>query len=173
LQGETLWDFPVLGTAVSYIGIAIIKWLIFSLILYFVGVKISGGVAQLDIIASAVAFAYAPVGLQIFMPLFIPSADFLSGWPMIILFLTDLWMMVVLILGIKRTLDMPITKATGVVLLAGSIYWLVNYVFLIPTLKIPGIQFTVEPLELTLFIFSASTILATFLGVFTRPEKRA
>jgi hypothetical protein len=171
LQGETFVDITVLGTPAIYIGIAIMRWVILSLILYLVGVRIAGADAQLGKVAGTVAFAYAPIGFQVFMPLFIPSESFLIGWPMILIFLTDLWMVIALIFGIKRSLDMPMAKTVGVVLLSGAIYSLFNYLFLIPTLKIPGIQFTIQPVELILLLFSASTLLATLLGAFTKPEK--
>jgi hypothetical protein len=171
LQGETFMDITVLGTPASYIGIAIMRWVILSLILYLVGVRIAGADAQLGKVAGTVAFAYAPIGFQVFMPLFIPSESFLVGWPLILIFITDLWMVIALIYGIRRNLEMPTGRTVGVVLLAGSIYSLFNYLFLIPTLKIPGIQLSIQPVELILLLFSASTVLATLLGVFTKPEK--
>jgi len=170
LLGEVSWDlWAVAGPTINLIGIALIKWLILSGLIYLVGVKIAGTTAELDSIARVVAFAYVPICLQILMPLIFGSEPFLKfQWPLTIFFLTNIWMIIALVIGVKQSLDMPTGRAFGVVLLAGTFYWLINYMFIIPTLKIPTIQFTVEPVSLILTLVSVSGILATLLGVFSR-----
>jgi hypothetical protein len=39
-------------------------------------------------------------------------------------------------------------------------FQIVNYLFLIPTLEIPGVQFSIQPVGLILLLLSAATILA-------------
>jgi len=170
LLGEVSWDlWALVGSAINLIGIALVKWLILSGLIYLVGVKIAGKTAELDSITRVVAFAYAPICLQVFMPLILGSEPFLKfQWPLTIFFLTNIWMIIALVIGVKQSLDMPTGRTFGVVLLAGTFYWLISYMFINPTLEIPTLQFTVEPVSSILMLVSVSGILATLLGVFSR-----
>lgn len=167
--GDLYWDFSILNTTFSFIGLAIIKWLIFSLIIFLVGVKLLGVSVGFDEIARILAFAYVPICLQFFMPLvFLRQPLLWFEWPFTVLFVTNLWMFIALVIGLERKLDMPLSRAFGIAILAGSIYWLVNSTFFMPVLDPPGLRFIIESNELKLAILSASTLLAALLGAFTR-----
>jgi len=169
LLGEVFGDLSVVGTAVFFVGIGIVKWLIFSLILYYVGAKLQGKLVEFDDIARVLAFAYVPICLQVLMPLvFLRQPLLLFEWPFAIAFLTNLWMFIALVVALRQRLDIASSKALGIAILAGAIYWLINYTFLVPALNVPGIRFTFSPVELTLVLLSASAVLATLLGAFTR-----
>jgi len=169
LLGEILWGVPVISGTVAYIGIAIVKWLIFSVIIYFFGVRLAGKAVEFDEVAKILAFAYVPVSLQVFLPLvFLRMPMLFVEWPLTIYFLTNLWMVLALIAGLKQRMDIPIRKALGVVILAGTIYWLINYKFLIPALNVPGIQFVFQPSELMLPLITVALLFAALLGAFTR-----
>jgi len=169
LLGEILWGVPVISGMVAYIGIAIVKWLIFSVIIYFFGVRLAGKAVEFDEVAKILAFAYVPVSLQVFLPLvFLRMPMLFVEWPLTIYFLTNLWMVLALIAGLKQRMDIPIRKALGVVILAGTIYWLINYKFLIPALNVPGIQFVFQPSELMLPLITVALLFAALLGAFTR-----
>lgn len=170
LLGRLSWDLPaVVGPTISFIGIALIKWLILSGLIYLVGVKIADGKAELDSIGKVVAFAYTPVCLQVFMPLVFGSEPLLKfQWPLTVFFLTNLWMIIALIIGIKQSLNMALRRAIGVVMLAGTFYWLINSMIITPMLGIPSVQFIIKPPGIIWILTSVSGILATLLGVFTR-----
>jgi hypothetical protein len=169
LLGEVFWNLSVVGTAIFFVGIGIIKWLIFSLILYYVGAKLHGKLVEFDDIARVLAFAYVPVCLQVFMPfVFLRQPLLWFEWPFTIVFLTNLWMFIALVVALRQRLDITSSKALGIAILAGAIYWLINYTFLVPALDVPGIRFTFSPIELTLVLLSVSVVLATLLGAFTR-----
>jgi len=169
LLGEVFWDLSVVGTAVFFVGFGIVKWLIFSLILYYVGAKLQGKLVEFDDIARVLAFAYVPICLQVFMPVvFLRQPLLWFEWPFTIAFLTNLWMFIALVVALRQRLDVTSSKALGIAILAGAIYWLINYTFLVPALNVPGIRFIFSPVELTLVLLSASVVLATLLGAFTR-----
>jgi len=167
--GEIYWDLSIVGTAFSFIGVAIIKWIIFSLIIYFVGVKLRGASPGFDDMARILAFAYVPISLQFFMPLVFLRLPLLwFEWPFTVLFITNLWMFIAVAVGLELRLDIPFSRAFGIAILAGSIYWLINSTFIIPYLNPPSLTFTIESTELKLAILSASTLIAAFFGAFTR-----
>jgi hypothetical protein len=168
LLGYTYWDFSVIGTSLLFVGIAIVKWLIFSMIVYFAGAKLLGISAEFDQIARVLAFAYVPVCLQVFMPLVLLRPPLLYfEWPFAVVFLTNLWMFTALVVALKETLEVPTSKALGIAILNGAIYWLVNYTFLTPALNVPGIKFMFSPPEIALVLASASVLIAALLGTFT------
>ena len=173
LDGIILWSNFSILTALGFIGIALVKWLVLTLAIYIVGVKIMGSSSSFDMIARSSAFAYVPVLLQVFMPVVFSKYDpFLSStWPMSIFFLTNLWMIVSLVVAVRETLDVTTTKALGVVILGGTMYWLANNIFIIPTLELPGIRLELalpQSLAVLLVLVTLAAVIAIFLGVFTR-----
>lgn len=172
LQGEIFFDFSVFGLPLLYIGLSILKWLILSSIMYIYGSRLMGINVEFDAVARVTAFAYAPVSFQFFMPFVFLNQPYLTvHWPLFVVFVTNLWMIFALIVAIKVLFDIPTTKAVGVVLLVGSIYWLLTYQVILPSLfptSIPGITFEVHPIETLLTFFSLSMVLSIILGAFSK-----
>jgi hypothetical protein len=173
--GELFLDLSVVNTIFSFIGLAIIKWIIFSIILFFMGSKLMGKSVEFDEIAMILTFVYVPVCLQFFMPLvFLRQPLLWFEWPLSIVFLTNLWMFILLVVAIRQKFDVPISKAFGTAIFTGSIYWLVNSMILIPALtqlhgyQFPGVIFSLQPVELILGLITISTLIALVLGVFSR-----
>jgi len=169
LLGEIFLDIPVLTPAFTYIGLAVMKWIILSLLIYIIGVKLAGGKAAFEDIAIGVSFAYAPISLQFFMPFIFTSKPHLSfTWPSIMLAITNLWMVIGLILATRVILELPSNKALGVVLIAGCIYLFMNLTLFEP-INIPySIRFFFEPEEVTLLVISCLTTFGVLLGTFSR-----
>jgi len=175
LIGEVFLDISVLTVPLTYISIAILKWLTLSMIIYLVGAKLVGQPSEFQNIARSVAFAYAPIGLQIFLPILFSNEPFLTvQWPMIVYFVTNFWMIFALVVAVRQSLDLPTRRAIGVVMLAGTAYWLIVNKMAIPMLfpeaeySFPGIRFILEPLPLVFALTACSVILSIVLGVFKR-----
>jgi hypothetical protein len=148
-----------------FVGFGIIKWIILSLIIFLVGVKLFGEEASLQEIAKCTGLAYAPISLQLFIPFIFTSQTYLTTWPMTVFLLTNFWMILILIVGLKHILDVSLSKSLATVTFCGAIYILVNYIVFMP-LSIPYIiKFQLQPQELTLGLVSlviAASLL--FLG---------
>lgn len=174
LLGQIFFDISVLAPPLINISIAICKWLLLSFIIYLVGTKLASLSSEFDGIARSIAFAYAPICLQVFFPLVFSNQPFLtSHWPMTIYFVTNIWMIFALIVAVKQSMNLPTTRAMGVVMLTGAIYWLIIYKMIIPVasisgFNIPGIRFDLQPTELVLALASLSVIMSLLLGVFKR-----
>jgi hypothetical protein len=168
MVGDILWSLPAFAPALMYIGVAILKWFILSFLIYIIGVKFLGAKSDMDKIGRVVAYAYAPICLQFFV-LFIFTSEALSKtWPLAVFFLTNLWMGLALVVALRQIFEISIGRALGVVLLAGTAYWLVNTFFIIQPLNLPCIWLTITPPEVILEIASLVIIVATILGVFIR-----
>lgn len=127
LLGDIFWDpSAAVGPAMLSIGIALIKWLILTGIIYLVGVKIAGNTTGLDNIGRVVAFAYIPICLQVFMPFVLGSENFVKfQWPLAMFFITNIWMAIALVIGLKQSLNVGTRQAFGVMILGGTSYWLI------------------------------------------------
>jgi len=186
LFGDMFLDQEILVLPITFVGIAVVKWIILSGIMYIIGVKIIASKSEFEKIGRAIALAYAPISLQFFMPFIFTSKPNLAGWPLTLFLITNLWMILALVIGLKQCLDISLGKSLGVVSLGGSIYWLTNQLIFVkafgtssgipssafmifPLPQIPGIiQFAIEPPELVFMFMSVIIILAILLGVFTK-----
>jgi len=169
LLGDILIDSSAFWTPFVYIGIAIMKWLLLSFIIYLVGVMLRGGSIEFDKIAHSIAFAYTPIGLQVFLPLIFSNEPFLTThWPLAIFFITNIWMVFALVIAVRQSLSLSTKDSISLVALSGTIYWLIVYIMLIPALNIPGIRFDLQPPELILAFISCSAILSMLLGTFSK-----
>lgn len=168
--GDISWDYSaVISPMINLIGISLLKWLILSTLIFLVGTKLLGRKNEFDKTGRIVSLAYVPVCLQVFLPVIMGSVAFIKvEWPLAVFFFTNIWMTLALLIGVMQLFKINIRQALGVVILAGTFYWLINYLFIIPTLEVPGIRLTVEPSSLILTLISASTVLAILLGVFTK-----
>lgn len=172
LKGQVIWgDTPLLITS-ALIGVTVLEWLILSLAIYLVGAKLSGTTSEYDKVARVVAFAYVPVSLQVFLPLMFSNEPALSiNWPLGLYLLSRLWVVAALVVATAQMFDFTTMRSLGVVILGGMTYWLIDNLWIIPTLKVPGIQFGLSLAESSLAILlmiSTAAVIATLLGVFTR-----
>ncbi len=164
--GQINFDISIFAFPLIYIGVAVIKWLILSALIYFVGVKIIGSRVEFTSVAAVAAFAYAPIALQVFLPALFSNQPL--SWAFGLFFFTNAWMILALLVGVKQALEVSTGRAVGVILLSGGIYWIVDYLIIVPTLEIPGIWFVLKPATFVLLLFSVGTLLAALTGVFTK-----
>jgi len=171
LQGDIYLSLSAFYVPIINIGLAIVKWFLLSSIIYVVGSKLLRGSAEFDSIAKVVAFAYAPVILQFFIPFVMFNQPQISAWPIIVAILTNLWMGIALIAGVKVLYEIETRKALGLALISGSSYWILTYKFLLPIIfessGIPGIIIEINPTEFIFLLLSVLTILAILLGTFS------
>jgi len=178
LLGDHVWNNSVLYAAFINIGIGVFKWLFLALLMFLIGTKLMVGNANFNAVTSMISYAYAPVALQIFLPLLHFNEPALSfDWPMAIFFITNLWMIFALIIGAEQLFELPMKKAAGMVILGGTIYWIGIYKVIFPTLKsveasfeVPGIFFEIQPISIVLILMSVSVILSVLLGVFSKQK---
>lgn len=173
LLGETFFSLSTLGLPLMYMGLSIIKWILLALIIYLIGSKLLGEERNFDTIAGLIAFAYAPVSLQVFLPFVFLNQPFLTvHWPLSVFLATNFWMILALIVAVKQLFEATTTKAIGIVMLSGSIYWPLTYKFMLPIFftsdSIPGIFFDVGPNDFILMLISLSALLSFMLGTFTK-----
>jgi hypothetical protein len=169
LLGEPLLDISILAPAIINIGMAVLKWITLSLLVYIVGILVIGQKATFEKIAAAVAFAYVPISLQLFMPFVLTSNPLLTfTWPFAVFVLTNAWVTLSLILAIRQVSEIPLWKSVGITSLTGAFYLLANQEFFMK-LDIPySIRFFLQPEPVFLTAVACLVIVATALGTFTR-----
>jgi hypothetical protein len=169
LLGEPLLDISILAPAIINIGMAVLKWITLSLLVYIVGILVIGQKATFEKIAAAVAFAYVPISLQFFMPFVLTSNPLLTfTWPFAVFVLTNAWVTLSLILAIRQVSEIPLWKSVGITSLTGAFYLLANQEFFMK-LDIPySIRFFLQPEPVFLTAVACLVIVATALGTFTR-----
>jgi len=186
MLGDLILDFSALSLPFTFLGISIIKWIILTGIMYIIGTKVIGSKTEFEKIGRAVAFAYVPISLQFFMPFLFTSKPFLTTWPLILLTVTNLWLIIALVLAVKQSLEISLGKSFGTVLLGGTMYWLINYALFVKAFQTPGIssatsipifpipmvtysiQFSIQPPELVFMVVSIFLVLAMLMGIFQR-----
>lgn len=166
ILGELSFDTAIFSYPFSYISVAILKWLILCLLIYLIGVKLKGGKSEFDMIAIATAFAYAPIAAQVFMPLVFSSQP--TQWSLLVFMVTNIWMIFALVVGIRHALNVFMCEALSIVMLAGGIYWIIDYLVIVPFFEIQGSWVILQPPSFVLALLSIDVIIATFLGVFAR-----
>lgn len=181
LLGETAIDFSMIGTAINFVGIAVFKWILLSSIIYVIGSKLWSLSSELDTIAKSVAFAYAPVTLQVFLPFLLGNAQLVTGlWPTVMFYVTNLWMIIALVVAIKLSFGLTRYQAAGLTILAGSVYWITIYKVMIPLITMistnyygqkftfPGLWFDINPMEIVFLLASCAVLISYALGVFKK-----
>ena len=158
---------------IIFIGLSVLKWILLSLLIYLLGSKLLGRAVEFDAVARVTAFAYTPIIFQIFMPFVFSNQPFLTAhWPLLVFFVTNLWMIIALVFAIRALFQIDLRKAFGTILFVGPIYWILTYKFLIPLVfpigQIPGFVFVLNPIELVFTLFSISILLSFFLGAFSK-----
>ncbi len=169
ILGEAVLDMSILAPAVINIGLAMLKWITLSLILYLVCTLSLRGKTNLEKIATLVALAYVPVGLQFFTPFMLMSKPYLTlAWPFTIYLFTNLWMILVLIAAMQQVLETSFGKALGIVSLGGAFYLWINQTFFM-TLDVPySIKFFIQPEPVFLAMLACLVLLAMLFGVFKK-----
>ena len=143
--GKVGFDLVIAQTPMILMGLGIFKWALLSLILFFVGINLFGEKASLASIAACTGFAYAPIALQVFLPFLFTTRPYLTTWSVTVSFITDLWMMIILIVGMKIIMNVSYTKSAATVMSCGAIYTLINYL-IFTQVSIPYvITFQIQP----------------------------
>jgi hypothetical protein len=169
IGGGVYFDGSVWGTMINNIGLGVFKWIIFSLIIYFILTRLLLRSTTFETTAMVVAFAYAPIILQSFMPLVFFNQPFLTTtWPLTFFFVTNLWTGLVLTLSIKKTWDINMGQALGVTILGGTVYYVLNSTFIQPTFPMQSVWFVFQPVELVELMLSLGVVLSFLLGVFPK-----
>lgn len=180
VQGVTFTGMDVYFGATAYITIGILKWLILSIIVYLVGAKVLGSEFKFSGMATVLAFVYVPEILQMLTPLLFTNEPLLSRgalidyipitWPLALFYVSRIWAFVILVITIKTVMDLSTTRATGVGLFISTLYGLVNYVYVYPSLNLPGlrIQFGPDSFLGVLMLASSATVVAFLLGAFKK-----
>lgn len=172
LLGDVFFDIAILSSALTNISLGIIKWMAFSIILYLVGSRIMGIDAKFKTISIPVAYAHVPLGLQVFLPTVLSNEPVLTNWPIAVLLITELWFFLALIVVVKECFDIRTSRAIGVVIFVGSLYWLFVHQLLLPVLfrntPPPAVSINIQPAELALLIISTSIIISYLLGTFKK-----
>jgi hypothetical protein len=173
-DGQLLWSTTVMITTLSLIGIALIKWLILSSAIYWVGAKIVGIPSSYDKIARMVAFAYIPESLMIFLPLLFSNSPTLTfNWPMSLYIITRVWFFISLLIIIAQGFEFSKMRALGVAIFGSAIYWVTYYIFIVPTLNVPGVRIDIAMPASSMSILGAlgiAAIASTILGLFSRKQ---
>jgi len=169
LKGDLLPEISVGGIIITYIGLAVVKWLVFSGIVYFILTKIAGINTGFDRVSFAVSLAYSPILIQLFMPLVLFNQPILTGlWPLTFFIISNIWTGIALFVAIRKTGETGASKALGVTLLASSIYYTVNCTLIQPNFPVQGINFAIQPVIVIEFMLAAGFLLSIFFGVFSR-----
>jgi len=171
LDGNVYFNEVVLITSISFVGVMLLKWLILSLSVYWIGVKLVGITSSYDTILRTTGFAYAPEILMIFLPAMFSNDPTLTfNWPLGLYIITRAWTFICLLVAIKQTFDFPFGRTLGVAILAGVIYWTIYHIIIVPALNIPGIKITLSMPESSLAILTLmglATLISAGLGVFS------
>lgn len=160
--GRVGLDLSIAQTPIILMGLGIFKWALLSLILFFVGVNLFGQKASLASVAACTGFAYAPIALQLFTPFIFTSSPYLTQWSLGVYLLTNLWMMLILIAGMKQIMNVSFTKSAATVASCGALYTLINYL-IFTQVSIPYvIKFQIQPPE-TMLLLTSLVIAAPLL----------
>jgi hypothetical protein len=180
VQGAVLTGVDAYFGATAYIAVGILKWLVLSIIVYLVGAKVLGLEFKFRTMAIILAFVYVPEILQMFTPFLFTNEPMLSQgafitlipvtWPLALFYISRIWAFVILVFAIRTIMDLTTMRALGVGIFTGTIYTLVNYLYVYPTLNPPGltIQFSSNSTVPILIIASVAILVAYFLGIFKK-----
>jgi hypothetical protein len=154
----------------------IIKWLVLSILIFILGVKLPSRNYSLAQVASFSAYVYVPESLLVLLPLMFSNEPYLSfsyqyflipvSWPLILIYISRLWAFVILVFALEKTLDISVGKAVGTALFISIPYLLLNYLLITPTLQVPGIriEFTSDSTMTILPLSAIVLLIAVFLG---------
>jgi hypothetical protein len=172
LKGNVPLDFSVLGVITTYLGLGVFKWLVLSALVFFVATKIAGVAAKYKTVAYSVSLAYAPIALQVIMPLVFFNQPMLTGtWPLTVWFLSNVWMGIALAYATMKSLDLNLGRALGITIMAASAYYALNYILIEPSFPIIGIKLVPHPIVIIEGMLTVAILMGLALGVFPRHEQ--
>jgi hypothetical protein len=172
LRGNLPVDTSVLGVIGTYLGLGVIKWLILSGLVFFVATRLTGIPAKYKTVAYGVSLAYAPIALQLFLPLVFFNQPMLSGtWPIAVFLLSNVWMGIALIYASMKSLDISLSRAFGVTITAASAYYALNFIFITPNFPMTAITFVLQPITLIEAMLTVGILIGLALGAFPRHEE--
>jgi hypothetical protein len=163
--GRISLDASIVQTPIILMGLGIFKWALLSLIFFFVGANLFGQKASLPSVAACTGFAYAPIALQLFTPFIFTSSPYLTQWSFAMYLVTNLWMILILIVGMKQIMNVSLTKSAATVASCGALYTLINYL-IFTQVSIPYvIKFQIQPPETMLALMSIMIVVPLlFMG---------
>jgi len=180
IGGVLYTDASFYTSVVGSMGVAVLKWLILSALVYLFGAKLLNSDVSFAVLSSVLAFVYVPEILMIAMPMMFTNEPYLSvtyqflvfpiSWPLILFYLSRFWAFVILVFAIEKVLDISRGRAVGTAILVSIPYFIVNYLQLYPMLETPGlrISFTSESSTMILLLGSIALLIAVFLGAFRK-----
>lgn len=147
-------DIAIASAPIMLMGLGVIKWMLLVMIFFGV-IKMFRWKASLGSIATLIGFAYTPITLQLFTPILFTSKPYLTTvWPFTVFLISNLWMVALLIFGLKILLEISSSNSIVIVALSLSIYAMIAYLIFDP-IKIPyTIMFQIEPIEVLLSLMS-------------------
>ena len=171
-QGLLTVDAISLLNAVSFIGVTFLRWILLSSIIYIIASKLKGYVADFGKLSCAIAFAFVPLCIQVFLPVLFSNTPYLLiHWPLSIVFISTLWAAVAMVVIISSIFRFSKKEALGVTILVGIIYWLIDSVLISsnPLMPILGVTFKVATASasLVVLLISIATLAAFLLGAFS------
>ncbi len=174
LYGNVPFDSTAIGIVGAYIGLAVAKWLIFSVILYFCITRVANCKIDFASVSQTISYAYAPIALQLFMPLVLFNSETLlkGTWPLSFYFVTNIWVGIALALAIKKATDLDTGRAFGITILGSAIYYVINYAFVEQNFPTPGIRvdFGTSSIVVVEAILTIGVLLGLALGAFRSHE---
>jgi hypothetical protein len=168
--GKVNMDVIAITNAISFIGIVFLRWLILSVVFYVIIAKLKGRTVDFSKLSCAVAFAFVPLCLQLFLPVLFPNKPYIVHWCLAIYLLSIVWMAMVMVVLIKRMLEVATKEAVGVTIFAGVLYWFMDNLLIVsnPLISTPGVNIEFSPASSsTIILFtSLAILLAILLGAF-------
>ncbi len=170
LRGSVMWTEKPFVSAISFIGVSLVKWLMLSFAIYWIGAKLTSASAEYNEVARTTAFAYVPEILLVFMPLMFSNEPTLSSqWPLGLYVVSRLWAFAILVVASGQALGFSRRKALGVAFFGGTLYWLAYHLLVVPTFNVPGIELKFAMPESSWIILSwvtGAAFVAMLFGVF-------
>jgi hypothetical protein len=119
-----------------------------------------------------VSLAYAPIALQLFMPVVFFNQPMLTGtWPFVIFFMSNIWMGIALLYATMKGLGLNIGRALGVTITAASAYYAVNYMLIAPNFPTTAITLVLQPAAFIEVMLTVGILIGLALGTFPRREQ--
>jgi len=171
LGGQILWTETVFITSMSLVTTTLLKWLVLSACIFWIGSRLKGTDTPYNTVAQTLAYCYAPLLLEAFTPILFANEPTLSfNWPVGLYVISRLWLLVLLFTAVNGIFNLSRREALGVVLFSGLIYWVVIHAVIFPVLNVPGIQIAVSLPQSSSFVLFTGGVIVAFsflLGVFT------
>jgi len=180
IKGKLYIDPTILLNTLSYISVEISKWLVLSIITYFLCLKLLDKEISFGNLGSTLSYVYIPELLNIALPIFFWNEPMLSkgqillfvpiSWPLIIFYISRIWGFVILVYIISSILESSKVKALGSALAISTVYFLVTNFVTKPLTTSASLRivFPEETILTVLGIASIMILVSWLLGAFRR-----